>query len=1096
VPREGKALPLSFAQQRLWFLEQLAPGRPTYNIATPVRVQGLVRADLLTRALSEVVRRHETLRTSYARIDGQPAQVIHPPRPVRVPVLDLTALEETVRGSEAGRTARAEARRPFDLGRPEPLRAALARLATGGERAESAVLLTTHHIASDGWSLGVLTREMVALMGAFAAGRPSPLPELAIQYADFAVWQRERLQGEALESQLAYWRGRLAGIPSGLELPADRPRPAVQSFDGERLALALPADLFALVRTASRRRGSTLFMTLLAAFQATLGRESGQDDLVVGAPIAGRNRIEIEPLIGFFVNTLPLRATFGDDPDVTTFTARVREAALGAFAHQDLPFEQLVDHLEVERDLSRHPVFQVAFVLQNVPLASLDDDGPVRLAAFPLDEGTAKFDLTLAVTEEGGVLSTEWEFSTALFDRSTIARFQGHFANLLGAFADSPPERRISRLPILSDGERCQLLGEWNHPGLQLQIPPSLPASFAAQVAATPRAVAVSLGAEELTYEQLDFAANRLANRLVSLGVGPEARVGLAVERSLAMIVGLVGILKAGGAYLPLDPAYPAERLAFMIEDAEVAAVVTTEDLVAALPACGAPVVVLDGGLERERPVAPKVAILPDHPAYVIYTSGSTGRPKGVVVSHGNALRLFAATDAWFGFGPEDVWSLFHSYAFDFSVWEIWGALLYGGRIAIVPQATAREPEAFYRLLCRERVTILNQTPSAFRQLIRAATEAPDLDSKVRAVVFGGEALDLPGLAPWFAARGDRHPVLVNMYGITETTVHVTYRPIAQADARPGIGSRIGVPIPDLQVHLADSRLELCPIGAPGEILVGGSGLARGYLGRPDLTAARFVPDPFGPTGKRLYRSGDLARRRPDGDVEYLGRVDSQVKIRGFRIELGEIEALLGAHPRVAAAVVVASPAAAGGEPRLTAYLVASGEAPAIEPLRRFLGERLPLYMLPAAFVTVSELPRTPSGKVDRRALAARGFDSGERAGLEQEYVAPEGDLEAGLASVWAEVLGIERVGVEDNFFALGGDSMLSLQIVAKAEERGIAFALQEIYLHQTVRALGRAIEAAAAAEGPAEDEEAELDRMLAELEGLSDEEVRARLES
>ncbi|HEX3552498.1 MAG TPA: amino acid adenylation domain-containing protein, partial [Thermoanaerobaculia bacterium] len=1054
--REGEPLPLSFAQERLWFLDQLQPGSSAYNIPFALRLTGALDAVALGRVLSEIVRRHGSLRTAFAVRSGVPVQVVAPAVQLPLPWVDLGGVAPGGRETELQALAVAEALRPFDLRQAPLLRALLVRLGVQ----DHALLLTLHHIASDGWSTGVLVQEMVALYRAFSQGEPSPLPELPVQYADFALWQRGRLQGEALATQLAYWRSVLAGAPV-LQLATDRPRRALQGRREAESGFALPGPVSEGVERLARQRGATPFMVLLAGFEALLQRYTGQDDLVVGSIIANRTRRELEGLIGFFVNTLALRGDLSGEPAFSDLLLRVRESAVGAYAHQDLPFEKLVAELQPERDLSRSPLFQVLFQLQNARM----DAEPVKLPGLelrPMGAGgqTAKFDLVLNTFGAGSAFGGTLKYNTDLFEPATAARIVRHFTTLLaGAVAE--PSRRLSELSLLSPEENHQLVREWNGAPAEDLGAGVLHERFAGQAARAPEATAVVCEGERLSYGDLEARSNQLARYLVRLGVQPGDRVGLCLERSVAMAVAIVGVLKAGAAYVPLDPAYPRERLAFLLADSRPPVVLTQEalaDEVLPEPGAGTRVVFVDRDadrIERERTSALRIAVSAEHPAYVIYTSGSTGQPKGVVVRHGNAVRLFSATDRWFGFGPEDVWTLFHSYAFDFSVWEIWGALLYGGRLVIVPYWVSRSPEAFYELLRAERVTVLNQTPSAFRQLIWAeesvlAGAEPDLS--LRYVIFGGEALEPASLAPWFERHGDERPRLVNMYGITETTVHVTWREVGWSDVGRAV-SAVGCPIPDLGVYLLDTSLRLVPVGVPGEIHVGGAGLAEGYLGRPELTAERFVPHPFGEAGSRLYRSGDLARRLPEGDLEYLGRIDHQVKIRGFRIELGEIESALVRHPAVREAVVLAveDPERAGGDRRLVAWVVPAGEEPSLSDLRSFLAQSLPDYMLPSALVLLESLPLTANGKVDRRALPAPEAQRLDDAGS----IAPRTPLEAFVAGLWQEVLKLERIGVQDDFFELGGNSISGAVLINRLQQE-LAEIVQVVVIfdHPTVESL------------------------------------------
>jgi amino acid adenylation domain-containing protein len=1052
--------PLSSAQEGLWFLHRLAPRGAAYNVPVFLRLSGALDVAALERALGEVVRRHETLRTVFAQADGAPVQVIAPFAGFALAVEELSALEPEAREAEAGRRAADEAARPFDLAEGPLFRAALLRLDAG----EHLLLMCMHHIVVDGWSVDVLFAELSALYGAYRDGGESPLEEPAVQYADHAAWERGQLPGDGMARQLAYWKERMRGAPPLLELPTDRPRPAAPSYRGGTVALEIPAALAARLRALGRAEGATPYMVLMAAFQVVLGRYAGSEDVVVGTPLAGRARREVEGLIGYFVNTLPLRTDLGGDPTFGALLRRVREATLGAYEHQQLPFDRLVAELRPERTLSYAPLFQATLALQagggRGPALPGLEVRPVHAGA-----GTAKYDLSLTFEETADGLRGVLTYAADLFDRATAGRMAAHVRQVLEQAADGGGVR-LSALALMGAEERARRVEAWRPRAAAPAPEGSLHGRFEAQARRTPGAVAVTGEGESLAYGELDARADRVARRLRALGVGPEVRVGLCLERSPEIAVAILGVLKAGGAYVPIDPAYPEDRIAYLVEDSGVPVVVAREGTANAVSASAARVLLLDDLLADGDDDGGEVPadVHPDTAAYVIYTSGSTGRPKGVVVTHANVLRLFGATDPWFGFGADDVWTFFHSYAFDFSVWEIWGALLYGGRLVVVPFAVSRDPAAFRGLLAREGVTVLNQTPSAFRQLVHADREAEGALA-LRWVVFGGEALEPRSLAPWYDRHGDRRPRLVNMYGITETTVHVTFRALSRADAEAG-GSMIGEPIPDLGVYLLDGGMEPVPPGVPGEIFVGGAGPARGYLGRPALTAERFVPDPFaGVPGARMYRSGDRARGRADGDNEYLGRADMQVKVRGFRIEPGEIEAALAAHPGVREAVVLAREDEPGVR-RLVAYVVPSGgdEGAAPETLRAALAERLPDYMVPAAFVRLDAIPLTPHGKVDRRALPAP--DGRGLAGA--EYAAPRGPVEEALAAAWAEALGVERVGAHDNYFALGGDSMRAIRLLALARARGVPFSLAELFRHQTVAELAAGASPGAAADGGA----------------------------
>ena len=1049
MQNHNEELPLSYAQQRLWFLDQLQPNSPLYNIPLALRLVGTLNRAALAQSLKEIIDRHEALRTNFMTIDGQPAQIIQTEINWTVSVVDLQHLSTAEQESAAQQLAQKQAIQPFDLASESLVRATLVVLS----ETEHLLLVCMHHIVSDGWSMGVFFQELAALYNAYSIGQRTPLEPLAIQYADFAIWQRELLQGDLLQSQLSYWQKQLKDAPALLSLPTDRPRPAVQTFVGAHQKFALSVELTQKLTKLSQEQEVTLFMTLLAAFDTLLYRYTGQSDIVVGAPIANRNYGEIEALIGFFVNTLVMRTNLEGNPRFSELLTRVRLMAMDAYSHQDLPFEMLVEALQLERDLSYTPLFQVVFGLQNAPNSQVELTG-LTVSPLVVESVTAKCDLTLAMENTGTELIGVWEYNTDLFDTGTIERMTGHFVTLLEGIVANPCER-ISQLPLLTAVEQQQLLIEWNDTQVDYPQDKCIHQLFEEQCLRTPDAVAVVFENQQLTYHELNCRANQLAHYLQSLGVRADVLVGLCVERSLEMIVGLLAILKAGGAYVPLDPEYPQERLSFILEDAQVSVLLSQQHLVKKLPEHQARVLYLDSDWEKisqNNESKPQNSTAASNLAYVIYTSGSTGQPKGVLVNHNNVTRLFTATEPWYHFNSEDVWTLFHSYAFDFSVWEIWGALLYGGRLVVVPYLVTRSPELFYELLCLEKVTILNQTPSAFRQLIQAEQSIGTAgDFKLRLVIFGGEALELKSLQPWFNRHGDQQPQLVNMYGITETTVHVTYRPLSKDDLNR-TASVIGRPIPDLQVYVLDQHLQPVPIGVPGEMYVGGEGVTRGYFHRDELTAQRFISNPFPKNrGERLYRTGDLARYLPNGELEYLGRIDQQVKIRGFRIELGEIEALLLEHPAIRESVVVVREDEPGDK-RLVAYVVPQVEqSPTTAELRRFLKQKLPDYMVPSAFIQLSSLPLTTNGKLDRRALPA---PDSTRPELENVFVPPSTPEEKILAAIWAKVVGVEMVGINDNFFALGGDSIRSIQVLSEAREKGLSFSVQQLFQHQTIHEL------------------------------------------
>ncbi|MBD2417074.1 amino acid adenylation domain-containing protein, partial [Anabaena cylindrica FACHB-243] len=1023
-------IPLSFAQQRLWLIEQIAGNSAIYNESGVVKISGSLQIAVLQQSFAEIVQRHEVLRTSFKNVDGQPIQEIAPNLNITVPVVDWRSLTKTEQELEVQRLIAEEAKRPFDLTQAPLLRVTLLQL----EETEYLLQLTIHHILADFWAINLLLDEFTLLYQAFAQGKASPLPPLPIQYADFTVWQRQYLQTDLLETELAYWKQQLHNAPNLLQLPIERSRPPIQTYPGKIHNFSLSKTLTESLKATSRSVGATLFMTLLATFKTLLYRYTGQEDILVGSPIANRNRAEIEKLIGIFANTLVLRTSLSGNPSFRELLIRVREVTLNAYTHQNLPFEKLVEELQLPRDLSYSQLFQVMFSFLNVPQTSLEIPG-LTLEILPTHNQTSRFDLTLEFAETESGLIGEVEYNTDLFDAATISSMVGHLETLLTAVAANP-DQRLLELPILTPKEENQLLVEWNQTQVDYPQQSCIHQLFEQQVELTPDAIALVFEDEQLTYRELNTKANQLAHYLQKLGVKPETLVGICIERSIEMIVGLLGILKAGGAYVPLDPAYPPERLEFMLADAQVPILLTQASLLTTLPTHSALVVCLDTDWDKitlHSPQNPTSNVKIGNAAYVIYTSGSTGQPKGVLVNHSNIVRLFAATQAWYNFNSQDVWTLFHSYAFDFSVWEIWGALIYGGKLVVVPYLVSRSPEEFYQLLCEERVTVLNQTPSAFRQLIKAEESlgiSPELN--LRLVIFGGEALELPSLKPWFDQHGDQWPQLVNMYGITETTVHVTYRPLTMVDLN-NTASVIGRPIPDLQIYLLDQHFQLVPVGVPGEIYVGGAGVTRGYLNRPDLTKEKFIPHPFSQKlDSRLYKTGDLARYLSNGDIEYLGRVDYQVKLRGFRIELGEIESVLSQHPDIREVVVIVHSDQADFQ-RLVAYLVPrSKQDLAISELRQFLELQLPDYMIPNVFFTLEALPLTPNGKVNRKALPA---PDPIQLSPKTDFVPPSSPVEEILAGIWADVLGLEKVGIHNNFFQLGGHSLIATRVISRIRQ-------------------------------------------------------------
>lgn len=1016
--------PVSFAQQRLWFLDQFDPGKSVYHLLYAVRFDASLNFTALHQALNELVRRQESLRTSFVAVNGEPMQAIARELHLELPVIDLLALSSDEADIEAKRWRQIEGELPFDLAVGPLLRTHLLRLRPD----ENLLVIAMHHIISDGWSMGIFLRELATLYEAFRNGQPSPLPELSLQYADYSVWQREWMQGEVLDGQLSYWTQHLAGAPAALELATDRPRPAMQTFAGARQFTEIPLPLADKLRAFSRSEKVTIFMTLLAAYDVLLWRYSGQDDVVVGIPLASRSKSELEDLIGLFANTLPIRTSLSGNPTFRELLHRVRDGALGAYVNQEIPFDKLVEAMQPERSLSHSPLFQVIFALENTPPAL--DHNRLALEWLEVDRGTARCDLSLFLTDKGGALSAMWEYSTDVFTEETIREMIASYTNLLTNILESPAAR-IGELEIWSDDQRQHLLTKWNpNPSPQASTQ-CIHHQFEAAAELRPDAIAVSCGEDKLSFKELNQRANRVGHLLQRLGVRPEVPVGIYLDRSTEMIVALLGVLKAGGAYVPVDPAYPAERASFMLEDANVRALLTSSELVSSLPSLTMKTILLDEVIDSEvtdlsNPVS---NVTLENLAYAIYTSGSTGKPKGVEVTHQTVAHLFAATCDKIGFGPGDVWTVVHSYAFDFSVWEIWGCLSQGGTLVVVPVETAQSPSDLFDLICREQVTVLNQTPAALRELLvaRAVKLSEQPDWQVRSIVCGGDALDQE-LALELAKL--EVPVW-NFYGPTESTVWTTFTRIVADESASEFGTpSIGPPIADLQVFLLDEFLRPVPANVPGELFIGGAGLARGYLKRPELTAEKFVPHPFSNPGARLYRTGDLARHRHDGRIEFIGRIDNQIKLRGFRIELGEIESALADHPGINQAVVIIRNDS-GNDERLVAYVVPeNGQAPDANELRTHLRLTLPEYMVPAAFVVLDEIPLTSNKKVDRRALPAP-----ERSAESASFIAPRSPIEELLVEMWSQLLHVTTIGVTDNFFELGGHSLLATQLISRVRQ-------------------------------------------------------------
>ena len=1018
IDRQGE-VPLSFAQQRMWILDQLDPGGYSYNVPAAVTLAGPLHLASLEQAMNQIVGRHEVLRTTFGKSAmGGAQQTIGEAGCWTQSLVDLSSLTRKESQEMVGELGAREAARPFDLSRGPLFRMTLVRL----DEQQHVALFTMHHIVSDAWSTSVLVGELSELYGAFSSGRSSQLPNLTVQYVDFADWQRRWLQGEVLQTQLAYWKEQLRDIPSHLYLPADRPRPARRTQHGAKERFHLPKDKLDSLRELSRTEGATLFMTLLAAFQTLLYRYTGQVDIVVGAPIAGRTLPETEDLIGFFVNTLVLRNRVDSNHSFRQFIKEVRETVLGATTHQDLPFERLVDELQPARDMGRTPLFQVAFLLENTPKQALDM-AELTLGGMKVETRTAKFDWSLAMVETENGLSGYLEYSTDLFNAQTIRRVLGHFETLLGVVA-ADPEKRLADLPLLTELERDQLLVQWNDTQADRVRGECIQEMFEGQVERTPEAVAAVCRGQQLTYGELNARANQLGRHLQRLGVGPEVLVGICMERSLEMVVGLLAILKAGGAYLPLDPEYPKERLAFMLEDAQAQVVLTDGSSSSLVQELSANSVCVDEAWpvvaewSRENLVG---GASTENLAYVIYTSGSTGRPKGVEIEHSGLMNLVEWHRRRYDVSSEDRATLLAALSFDASVWELWPYLASGASVRIAPQETRVSAPRLLEWLAAEAATIcFVPTPLAEAALAEPLPTGVTL----RTLLTGGDRLHrAPTESLPFA--------LVNHYGPTENTVVTTCAPVT-AGSGSHLSPPIGRPIDNTQVYLLDSRLQPVPAGVAGELYIGGEQLARAYLRRPGLTSVKFIPNPFNQrAGARFYRTGDLARWLPDGNLDFLERMDHQVKVRGFRIELGEIETLLGQQESIKEAAVIAredSP----GDKRLVAYLVGQeGDNPSIGDLRGVLRQQLPEYMIPAAFVILDALPLSATGKVDRQALRAPVQEQVE----DDDALAPSTPAEVAIAEIWKEVLNWDQISVNDRFFDLGGYSLIAVQVITRLEK-------------------------------------------------------------
>lgn len=1025
--------PASFAQQRLWFLDRLVPENPFYNVSAAICLRGQLNLAALEQAFNEIIRRHEALRTTFAMVAGQLTQIIAPSWHLSLTVIKLQEVLSTEE-ERIAQMAAVEAQRPFDLTAGPLLRVKLLQL----DETDHVLLLNLHHIVSDGWSMGVLIKELRVLYAAFLEGKPSPLAELPIQYADFAHWQRECLQGQVLETQLSYWRQQLKDI-SVLNLPTDRTRPIHQSYRGSTQLLELSKGLTESLLSLSERSEVSLFMTLLAAFQTLLYRYTRQTDIAVGSPIANRNRTETEGLIGFFVNSLVLRTNLSGNPTFRELLSRVREVALAAYAHQDLPFEKLVEELRPTRDLSRNPLFSVVFALQNAPLEALELPG-LTLSSLDFETGTTRFDLEFHVSNYLDNLICTVVYSTDLFEPTTITRLLHHFQTLLEGIVTNS-DQRVANLPLLTAQEHHQLV-EWNDTQAHYTKDVSIHELIEFQVEQTPDATAIVFENQQLTYRELNQRANQLAHHLQKLGVGTEALIGVCVERSLEMVIGILGILKAGGAYLPLDPSYPRDRLSLMLADAQVTILLTSASVVERIGEQKLQVICLDRdclAISEHIQENPTSSVTAKNLAYVIYTSGSTGKPKGVLVEHQGLSNLAEVQSRTFNIQPGNRILQFASLSFDASIFEIVMALGTGATLYLASKDSLLPGANLLQFLHRQAITHVTLPPSLLAIL-------PSLNlPALKTIVSAGEACSSKVIERWAKERR-----FFNAYGPTEATVWATVAQLNESNSKPSIGR----PIANTQIHLLDVHLQPVSIGVTGELYIGGDGLARGYFNRPELTALAFIPNPFSAKlGARLYKTGDLARYQPDGNIEFLGRIDEQVKIRGFRIELGEIETVLSHHPAVQEVVVTVREHIP--EKRLVAYVVLNQQTITPNDLRCFLLSQLPEYLVPSAIVILKSLPLTPNGKVDRTSLPAPGVHPE----LEKSFVAPRTTTEQTLANIWAQLLNLERVGIDDNFFDLGGDSLLAMHLMERVQQQfGRELLLSSLFLFPTVAQLAKAL--------------------------------------
>lgn len=1044
----GESASLSFAQERLWFLSQLQSESTFYNEAGAIELVGKLDIPILTQSLQEIVRRHEILRTTFSTDDeGYVRQFIAPELKVVIRYEELQMLPSHQQIDETKRFMLDEVKRPFDLNVGPLIRFILIQFA-----AEKYILLTSlHHIIADEWSIRILLHELGAIYSALRAGESLSFAELPIQYADYACWQREWLKGSTFNKQIAYWTEQLRGSPALLELPIDFSRPSVLQHVGARHHFTIPQETAISLIQLGKNHGATLFMTLAATFAIFLNRYTNQDDICIGYPIANRARAGLQELIGFFANTLVLRTDLSGNPTFLEILLRVRKVCLEAQAHQDCPFEKLVEVLAPVRNINHNPLFQVMFVFQNTTAEKRLELSDIKLTELEVETESAKFDLTLGIREENGMLRGWFEYDTGLFHKNTIARWVAHYQQLLKRIT-LVVDRPLSNISILPDEERDQLLLRWNNTKTEYPRGKCIHHLFEDQVKQDPDAIALVFEGEQLTYGELNRKSNRLAHYLRAQGVGPEKLVGICVERSLEMIVGILGILKAGGAYLPIDPDYPKERIVFMLADADPAVILIHEATRGVVPdeANVFDLNIEGNGTEKFSEGNPVYWIQVQNLAYVIYTSGSTGKPKGSSLAHQGVVNRLIWMQQQYPINEEDSVLQKTPFSFDVSVWEFFWPLMVGARLVVLSPGAHKDSHRITELIKQERISTLHFVPSMLSVFLETADVS--LCQSLKQVFCSGEALSVNLQKQFFAKISAR---LHNLYGPTEASVEVTYWTCMRDSADAAVP--IGRPIANARIYLLDGYLNPVPLGVAGELYIGGIGLARGYLNQSELTADRFIPDPFERTGGRLYRTGDLARYRVDGNIEYIGRTDHQVKIRGFRIELGEIEAILLRHSQIREAVVVARAESTSGNQRLVAYVVGKEIEPSIEDLRTYLKEYLPDYMVPAAFVWLDCLPLNTNGKIDRKALPQPDVDTQ----FADRYVAPRTHTEEAIALIWAEVLGLERVGIHDNFFELGGHSLLVTQVILRIHTKlHIKIPLRSVFEAGTIADLAETVEA------------------------------------